>query len=198
MFSKAASCASEREVLYKALEKSLINKSSNLLSLYNLFYPLDYIQTSTVSVIIEPCNFTVGVITSEHSENESRPAFGNCGSYCKGGDINRDDRDFPRHCLNLQRIQLFLSNSAGSNSHSRLVNFISSRYFSVYIMMNEYVSFILFNILTNSQIKQPQVFLKDSIASIDLSIDKLDTMPPLDDVIGGVQLLFAWVSESKN
>lgn len=141
----------DREAIFKALERALTSKSSNLLKLYTLLYPPDYIQTNTVSVVIRPCNFTVGSITHpEYVESESRPAFWNCSS-CGINYVQNS----PQYCLNTpklimkgdQMIQLFLYDESESNSHSQLVNFISSRYLSVYVMMNEYVSFALLNIL---------------------------------------------------
>ena len=178
-----------KESVLREVEKALINNSSgNLLRLHTLFYPPDYLRTQTVSVIINSCNFTVDGYESTKLIGEPAP-FVNCSSSC-----NQDKKS--KYCLNItQGIQIFLSEDANSNSHSKLLNFLSSRRFSSFIMMTEYVSFTLFNGLTNSQIDRSEVQLNDSIVNLNFSLSELDTVTSLSDIVESLKTVFVWVSK---
>lgn len=178
--------------LRKALENALVNDSSNLLALHDLFYPPATI-VSDVTITLDQCLVTVRNITGPHDVPfyGDKPAFIDCDIVCGGVGV---------YCLNITTtqpyvdgsIQFFLSGNANANSHSKLLSYIGSGIFSV--MMDEYVSFLLFKVLTFSQLNLEENG-KPWLQDISLSIDTLHLMPTYREVILELEyILIIWVS----
>ena len=179
-------CLCREQALYDALDRALKNDSSNLFQLHYLFYPTGFVRADTMNKIIIPqCRLTVDNISD--SNIDDRPAFIDCGATMCGYKRGK-------YCFNQTDTDIIFSLSgvdAGSNSesHSRLHSFISD--FQPFLKSIDYTSFILFNILTLSQLEKNDAL---NTISVFLEIDHLHIMPLHQDVIEELKSVLAWVS----
>ena len=158
------------EAVFNALDKALRNDSSNLYELHRLLYPGSF-QVSTVQLFV--FSFTVGNIT-DPSHNHGTAGFIKCGS---------------KYCFNEKNLAFTLSVNEESNSHSRLLNYISEE--KLYLEIFDYISYKLFSFLTHSQLYESILY---ESGSINLAIDELQEMPEYSDVIADLESILGWVS----
>ena len=175
------------DLLY-TLEKALLNNhdASNLILLRRLFYPSQSIPTSTIYIYLKTDEFNVTTI-----KNSTCCSHHGCrGSSCRPAFVYSENDDEYKLNTSQNKLSFYLSDSSNSNSYSKLKNFILSRNVTSYMILNEYVSYLVFNALTFTKLTQNE----ELKASIRISIKELNEMPSYAHAIGSLMSLLSWVS----
>ena len=169
--------------LLTALEEALLSETDNFINLQTLYYPPQYIQTDTLSIAVrhKECDFTVKKVNRILVD---KPALTEC--HCR----NCTDC----YCLNSSQVFYLSETAANSNSYYRLKNYINSDDVIEYIKFVDTASFLLFNLLTHSQLNQTSNGYRTKNVHIILHIEELEEMPTQADLISNLKTLFMWVS----
>ena len=171
--------------LLTALEEALLSETDNFINLQDLYYPSQYIQTDTLSITLRhslsECDFTVKKVNRNFVD---KPALTEC--HC---------RNCPNcYCLNSSLVFYLSETAANFDSYYRLKNYINSDDVIEYIKFVDTASFILFNLLTHSQLNQTSSGYATNSVHIILHIEELEEMPTQADLISNLKTLLMWVS----
>ncbi len=170
----------EEQQLFDALQLALINNSTNLYKLQEMFYPPGEVSPDTVVF-----NSTVTVNTISNPDNYSCdqdsfqfPAFKNVSNHYVRFDSFID--------------HFSVSNDALSSSQAKLTFYINS--IEETIEWLEYISYFLIVAIVNIQLSPYSSSTSGHEHTLHLKVDKLEVMPCEHEYIKVMNSVLSWVS----
>ena len=171
----------EKQQLFDALQLALINNSTNLFQLQQMFYPPREVSPDTVE-------FTSIVTVNEISITDETRCYPRIDAFKNSSDLYYYVRN-----TDFNTDRFLVSNDAFSNFQAKLTDYVNS--INETLEELEYVSYHIIMTITNMRWSTPSIYLDFYV--LNFEVDKLDVMPCEEDYVDAMSAVLSWVSTAN-